>query len=171
MNRNYLPLITILMWSCQSGSEKDYSEVKDIVDNEDVSIDLPAFLSPPYNSYELFIGKNMIDSAHEYVYGIEFKVLDSTTIDYRITQMINWQNPKEISGVAKLDIKTLRSDNIVFNNREGKKLSAYKFYAQENGCLIEILISKHANHHLSIAQAFQVCNHEVDTLTTPLHHK
>ncbi|GAA0190817.1 hypothetical protein GCM10009122_52790 [Fulvivirga kasyanovii] len=166
MNRNYLLLITILIWSCQSGSEKGSLQVKGIADNEDVSVDLPAF-----HNYELFIGKDMIDSVHEYVYGIEFKVLDSTTINYRITQMINWQNPKVISGVAKLDIKTLRSDDIVFSDWEGKKLSAYKFYAQENGCLIEILISKHVNHHLSIAQAFQVCNHEVDTLTTPLHHK
>ena len=157
------------MLGCRFGSKKSYSELPD---TKEEGHNFPAFLKAPYaGKYELFIGKSKIDVTHEQVYGIEFEVVDSLTIDYRITQMINWQNAKEINGVAQLDLETLKHDNIRITNWSGTQTPAYKFSSLKNNCLIEILISKNNLITMSTAQAFRVCNHKIDTLTTPLHHK
>ena len=84
-------LIVLGILSCQPAKEIEQAE-------------WPSILTPPYNKYrDVYIGKHRIDVDTEKVYGIDFKVVDSLTIDYKITLMDNWINPVETRGLAKFD--------------------------------------------------------------------
>jgi hypothetical protein len=164
----------IALLSCQPSNQKDSSNLISLAQpvDEEIISEFPDFLVPPFKRQgEIYIGKRKKDSVNEFVYGIEFKVIDSVTISYEVTSMINWQNPIKTSGLAKLDLKTLDIDSRTLTDRKGVQRPAYRFFEQQEDCTIDILVSKDSLINRTSAQAFRLCENQIDSLTAPLYHK
>jgi len=76
------------------------------------------------------------------VNAIEFTAIDSLTIEYDFSSLVNWKNRQEVSGIAKLEIESVHKDKYQIEYIEGEMSAAYKFSGKNGACELELLISK-----------------------------
>ena len=119
--------------------ERIVQKNKSVAEHELEKNEFPDFMKAKTRS--VFMGATMNDD-EKIINAIEFTAIDSFTLKYDFSTLIDWKNRQEISGTAQLEIESVHKDKYQIEDRTGEMSAAYKFSGKDKTCELELLISK-----------------------------
>lgn len=125
------------------------------------------------NQVSVFTGKkdNKETTDNTQTNSLLIKSIDSLSIRYQIEHYVNWHPQKKKTGIAKLDVSSVKTNQWEIKDNKGRKRSAFRFLEQKGKCKTEILISKEKQYPQSICIVNKICNNQSKPITVQMRYK